>query len=154
MHSFTLAGFKVSRRTEFSNGVAHNGCDYDVLLLDSFGELGRFYGIADVAFIGSSLVPINERRGGHNLLEPLVHGVPPLFGPHMNLWRPVTQKLLNVWPSLEVNSAETLAESASQVFKGKAPLSAIGEVGMQLVELREDAVERTMAFLQDRGGLF
>ncbi len=50
----------------------------EVLLLDTLGELMTFYAIADVAFVGGSLVPI----GGHNLLEPAALGLPILTGPH------------------------------------------------------------------------
>jgi 3-deoxy-D-manno-octulosonic-acid transferase len=47
-----------------------------VLLLDSIGELAALYALADVAFVGGSLVP----RGGHNILEPAQWGVPILVG--------------------------------------------------------------------------
>jgi 3-deoxy-D-manno-octulosonic-acid transferase len=49
-----------------------------VFLVDSLGELPKFYAAADVAFVGGSLVPI----GGHNLLEPAVLGMPVISGPH------------------------------------------------------------------------
>ncbi len=50
----------------------------EVLLLDTVGDLMRFYASADLAFIGGSLVPI----GGHNLLEPASLGLPMISGPH------------------------------------------------------------------------
>lgn len=43
-----------------------------VFLVDTIGELAALYALADVAFVGGSLVP----RGGHNILEPAQHGVP------------------------------------------------------------------------------
>lgn len=49
----------------------------DILLVDRMGWLGSLYSIADMAFVGGSLVPI----GGHNLLEPLFYGVPVWTGP-------------------------------------------------------------------------
>ncbi len=49
-----------------------------VLLVDTLGELMLFYAMADIAFVGGSLVPI----GGHNLLEPAALGKPILTGPH------------------------------------------------------------------------
>ena len=57
----------------------------NTLLLDTFGELGRAYAVADVAFIGGSLV----RRGGQSVFQPLAQGVPALFGPHMNNQRDI-----------------------------------------------------------------
>jgi len=52
---------------------------WDVLVLDTMGELARLYGLADAAFIGGSLVA----WGGQNLLEPAFYGKPIYFGPHM-----------------------------------------------------------------------
>lgn len=49
-------------------------------LVDTLGELKRFYGLADVAFIGGSLVPV----GGHNPLEGIVWGCPLVTGPHVH----------------------------------------------------------------------
>jgi 3-deoxy-D-manno-octulosonic-acid transferase len=49
-----------------------------VIILDTVGELSNAYRAADVAFVGGSLIP----RGGHNVLEPPLAGVPVLFGPH------------------------------------------------------------------------
>jgi 3-deoxy-D-manno-octulosonic-acid transferase len=53
--------------------------DVDALLLDKMGELAAVYGMADMAFVGGSLVSV----GGHNILEPMVFGLPVLTGPFM-----------------------------------------------------------------------
>jgi 3-deoxy-D-manno-octulosonic-acid transferase len=59
-----------------------------VFLLDSIGELGSVYGLADLAFVGGSLAP----RGGHNILEPAVQGVPVLSGPHTENFRDIADR--------------------------------------------------------------
>jgi 3-deoxy-D-manno-octulosonic-acid transferase len=56
-----------------------------ILLLDTFGELGRAYAVADVAFIGGSLV----KWGGQSVFQPLAQGVPAIFGPHMSNQRDI-----------------------------------------------------------------
>ena len=56
-----------------------------VLLLDSIGELAPLYALADVAFVGGSLVP----RGGHNILEPARYGVPIIVGNHTENFRDI-----------------------------------------------------------------
>lgn len=148
-------GLKVVRRTELLRATAGNGVSaYDVLILDTFGELGKLYGVADVAYIGASLVPINKRRAGHNILEVLAHGIPPLFGPHMNLWRSTVQQMLEVWPGLQVDSPATLAEKAALVLNGHAPLAAIRQSAAQIIESKKGALDRTITFLKDRGFLF
>ena len=47
------------------------------------GELAALYALAEVVFVGGSLVPI----GGHNVLEPALRGKPVLLGPHMSNFR-------------------------------------------------------------------
>ncbi|MGC2647456.1 MAG: 3-deoxy-D-manno-octulosonic acid transferase, partial [Candidatus Sulfotelmatobacter sp.] len=64
------------------NGGALNG---GVLLLDTIGELAALYALADIAFVGGSLVP----RGGHNIIEPAQHGTAVVVGNHMENFRDV-----------------------------------------------------------------
>jgi 3-deoxy-D-manno-octulosonic-acid transferase len=56
-----------------------------VLLMDSIGELSSIYALADVAFVGGSLVP----HGGHNILEPAQHGVAIIVGNHTENFRDI-----------------------------------------------------------------
>jgi 3-deoxy-D-manno-octulosonic-acid transferase len=56
-----------------------------VLLVDTIGELAALYSLADVAFVGGSLVP----RGGHNIIEPAQHGVPIVTGNHTENFRDI-----------------------------------------------------------------
>jgi 3-deoxy-D-manno-octulosonic-acid transferase len=56
-----------------------------VLLVDTIGELASLYALADVAFVGGSLVP----RGGHNIIEPAQHGVAIVTGNHTENFRDI-----------------------------------------------------------------
>jgi 3-deoxy-D-manno-octulosonic-acid transferase len=67
--------FDVERKTKLVSGSR-----WDVLILDTLGELAQFYALSDVAFVGGSLIP----WGGHNLLEPAFYAKPVFFGPHMD----------------------------------------------------------------------
>ncbi|MCW5210649.1 hypothetical protein VU03_02755, partial [Desulfobulbus sp. N3] len=62
-----------------------------VLVLDTLGELAHCYSQAELAFVGGSLV----RQGGHNPIEPAIHGVPVLFGPHMEDFSEIACELLD-----------------------------------------------------------
>jgi 3-deoxy-D-manno-octulosonic-acid transferase len=53
--------------------------------------LADFYALGDVAFVGGSLIP----RGGHNMLEPVLRGVPVLFGPHVMNFRAAASLVLS-----------------------------------------------------------
>ena len=69
------------RRSEWNGQDLRGG----VLLLDTIGELGALYALADVAFVGGSLVP----RGGHNIIEPAQHGVATVVGNHTENFRDI-----------------------------------------------------------------
>lgn len=56
-----------------------------VLLLDTIGELAALYALADIAFVGGSLVP----RGGHNIIEPALYGVAIVLGNHTDNFRDI-----------------------------------------------------------------
>jgi 3-deoxy-D-manno-octulosonic-acid transferase len=56
-----------------------------VLLLDTIGELAAIYALADIAFVGGSLVP----RGGHNIIEPAQYGVAIVVGNHTENFRDI-----------------------------------------------------------------
>jgi 3-deoxy-D-manno-octulosonic-acid transferase len=71
-------GLSSARRTRIE---ANPSCD--VILLDTMGELSALYAAGDVAFVGGSLI----ERGGHNVLEPVLRGVPVVFGPHVANFR-------------------------------------------------------------------
>jgi 3-deoxy-D-manno-octulosonic-acid transferase len=69
-------------RRSLWNGDALAG---GVLLVDTIGELAALYSLADIAFVGGSLVP----RGGHNIIEPAQHGVPIVVGNHTENFREI-----------------------------------------------------------------
>jgi 3-deoxy-D-manno-octulosonic-acid transferase len=77
------------------------------LILDTFGELGRAYAVADVAFIGGSLAP----WGGQSVFQPLAQGVPALFGPNMNNQRDIAALAIAEGVAEQVRDAEALAEA-------------------------------------------
>lgn len=72
-------GISFHRRSRWNGEPLAGG----VLLLDTIGELSAIYALADVAFVGGSLVP----RGGHNIIEPAQHGVAVVTGNHTENFR-------------------------------------------------------------------
>src|SRR5262249_16053639 len=74
-------GIRFWRRSLWGGNSIRGG----VLLIDAIGELASLYALADVAFVGGSLVP----RGGHNIIEPALHGVPIVVGNHTENFRDI-----------------------------------------------------------------
>lgn len=80
--------------------------DRAVFILDTLGELGRFYALADVAFIGGSWVPL----GGHNPLEAAAQGKPACWGVHLFNFREMESALLQMGCFGVVRTVEELRE--------------------------------------------
>ncbi len=100
-------GFRVGFR---SRGEGVRG--KDVFLLDTLGELNKFYAPARGAFIGGSLIPF----GGHNPLEAVAHGIPAFWGPHLFNFREIEDLLLREELGSVISSAEELKEKLKVVF--------------------------------------
>jgi 3-deoxy-D-manno-octulosonic-acid transferase len=77
----------------------------EVYLADTLGELGIFYRLARVAFVGGSLIP----HGAQNPIEPAQLGVAVLHGPHVQNWTEVYTALDEATATGPVGDAETLA---------------------------------------------
>ena len=58
--------------------LSQNDKSADVIVVDSMGLLNNLYALAEIAFVGGTLVPV----GGHNLLEPVWCGTPVCYGPY------------------------------------------------------------------------
>ncbi len=87
-----------TRRTEHKSDVT------DILLLDTLGELAACYFLADIAFIGGSLVP----AGGHNPLEAASAGIPVLFGPHMEDFAEISLALIEAGGAYQLTDNDKL----------------------------------------------
>lgn len=96
------------RRSEtktFESSESHKSIrDVSVLLLDTFGELGLAYAVADLVFVGGSLANI----GGHNVLEAAVQAKPVIYGPYMHKARESKRLLEEVDAGFTVNDADEL----------------------------------------------
>ena len=100
--------FIFTKFTDILNGCGIRG---KIVLVDSMGVLDGFYSLADVAFVGGSLVPV----GGHNLLEPAMHGVPVLTGPHTHNFRDIAAALQGKGGCVVVMDSETLKDSIGRL---------------------------------------
>ncbi len=94
------AGMTVSRRSS-KDGPTPGG----VYLLDTYGELMNFYGLAGAAFVGGSLIPF----GGHNVLEPAVYGIPVCWGPYIANFRDLADMLVSSGRCRQISGCSDLA---------------------------------------------
>ena len=99
------AGPGFRRRTMLSQGELLRAGE--ILLVDTIGEMMNLYALADVAFVGGSLVP----TGGHNLLEPASVGVACVFGPYMANFREIAELVLHYGAGIQVKTPQELTDS-------------------------------------------
>lgn len=133
------AGLSVLRRSS-TEAVS---LDTQVWLGDSMGELLSYLSLAQVAFVGGSLVP----TGGHNALEPIALGVPTLTGPHDFNFATINAELRAAGALQTVHDAEALAGALTQLFTDQAQRDAQISAGLAVLEMNRGAVARQMALL-------
>lgn len=124
-----------------SGGVPGTG--HEVFLVDTLGELQKFYAAADVAFVGGSLVPI----GGHNLLEPAVLGLPILSGPYTHNAEESAELLQQSGALAIVGTAEQLGQRVADYFDEPARARTDGARGQETVAQSRGAVDRLVAMV-------
>jgi 3-deoxy-D-manno-octulosonic-acid transferase len=111
-----------------------------VLLGDTMGELLFLYALADVAFVGGSLVP----NGGHNLLEPAALGKPVLSGPQLFNFLEIAAQLREVGALREVLDAPTLAVAVGQLWDEPAVAQRMAEAGLGVLKANQGALRRLL----------
>ena len=115
--------------------------DATVFLLDSIGELGSLYPLADGAFVGGSLV----NAGGHNILEPAAFGKVPVFGPSMENFAEIAARFVEAGAAIQVESPEDAGVEWIHLLKDPEKMKRMGEAAKQHVESSRGALDRAMA---------
>jgi len=133
-------GFRVERRSERKDSVA---ADTTILLGDSMGEMLLFHAVADVSYIGGSLVPL----GGQNLLEAAAVGTPVVFGPHMFNFSDISRMALERGAGRQVQDAAELANAVTDYLENPVARNAAGKAGQRMVAENRGALGKTLALL-------
>lgn len=133
-------GFSLLKRSETFSLQPSAFIPRDIILLDTMGELGKIYGIADISFVGGSFV---REVGGHNLLEPALHKKPVLFGPYIYTFSEGADMLLKGGGGIMVKDKRELEERLRELFQYPALAQKIGEAGFTIVQANKGATEKT-----------
>lgn len=141
-------GYRVQRRTQ---ATAAPTTDLDVLILDTIGELGRIYSLADVVVVGGSFVPV----GGHNILEPAAHGKPILVGPYMFNFKEI-YTLMESHDAVVMTSEAQLSQEIIALLADTRRLEQLGAHALRLIQENGGATRRNVdafAALAKREGI-
>lgn len=117
----------------------------DVLLLDTIGELAGVFALADVVFMGGSLVS----TGGHNVLEPAYWAKPIVFGPHMHNFRDIAQLFLQAHAAVQVPDSQTLARTILELLGDAERRHQLGKAAKRLLEQESGATQRTLEYIAE-----
>jgi 3-deoxy-D-manno-octulosonic-acid transferase len=150
------SGRKLLRRRDLvfnGAGSAELPEPVNVFLLDSLGELGELYRLADAVFVGGSLVP----GGGHNILEPAAFGKIPIYGPSMENFREMSGKFLAAGAAIQVKSSEELGAAWAGLLREPERAARMGTFARELVERNRGATQRVLQHIEqllgpNRGG--
>ena len=115
----------------------------NVVILNTLGELGQVYGLADIAFVGGSLAP----KGGHNLLEPAVFGIPVLFGPHTYNFLTLSELMVKYKGGKIVSDESELLNAMSELLAQKSKREEMGKRAKEFVEQNQGALARVMEII-------
>lgn len=140
--------FELCRREGFTTLRRSTGealaADVQVLVGDTLGELLFLYALADLAFVGGSLVA----NGGHNLLEPAALGKPLLAGPHLFNFLEIAAQLREAGDLLEVADAGQLHAALRQLFANPTEAARRAEAGLGVLRANQGALARLLAGLE------
>ena len=110
----------------------------EVFLGDTLGEMALYYGLADVAVIGGSFLPL----GGQNLIEACAAGVPVVTGPHMFNFSEATRDALRAGAALQAGTADAALRAAFDLLQEPARLAHMSECALEFSGRHGGATER------------
>lgn len=112
-----------------------------VILVDTFGELGALWGLADLAFVGGSL---DGKRGGQNMIEPAAYGAAVLFGLHTWNFKDTVARLLDQKAAIQIADAVQLERETLRLLADFGARDELGRNARRFVQSQQGATERTL----------
>lgn len=133
------SGVSFRRRSEWNRETLLGS----VLLVDSIGELSSLYALADIAFVGGSLVP----RGGHNIIEPAQYGVAIVVGPYTENFRDIVA-LFQLRDAVRVVNANELLAEFPRLLENDSERTALGQCAAETLRTQMGATEFALGRLK------
>jgi 3-deoxy-D-manno-octulosonic-acid transferase len=135
--SFGFSPIFISQLPQTSSAVK------PVFILDVIGRLMDFYSLADIVFVGGSII----KKGGHNILEPAVLSKPIIFGPYMFNFQDIASLFLENQASLLVHNPEELQVNIRDLLNNPAKASVLSQRAQNLVSQNQGATQRNLEYI-------
>jgi len=130
--ALAAVGIDAVRKSTLDESAAALPADA-ALIVDTMGELRRFYAMSDIAFVGGSLYYRGSNKGGHNLMEPGILGVAVLFGPHNFSFKETVRDLLANDAGVMVHDQEELAAALDSLLDRPEAARTLGDRARRLI---------------------
>lgn len=122
--------------------------DTEVWLGDSMGEMAAYFTLADLAFIGGSLLPL----GGQNLIEAAACGCPVLVGPHTFNFLQATEDAIAAGAAQRVTTSAELGATVNRLLGERSELAGMRRATVQFAAAHRGAAQRTLEFIERWSG--
>jgi 3-deoxy-D-manno-octulosonic-acid transferase len=119
--------------------------DADCILLDTTGELQRWYSIATIVFIGKSLTA----QGGQNPVEPIMAGKPVVFGPHMENFATLAKALVLKKGAIQVRDVDSLETTIAELLRDSEARQRLLQNARDVLSKHHGATARAAALIHE-----
>ena len=147
IQNIRAAGFAAVAKSELDRNATRNVNADEIVVCDVLGELRKLYAAADIAFVGGSLYFRGSNKGGHNLMEPAILGMPVLFGPHNFSFRETVADLLAADAGVLVRDRDELAAALERLVGSRETRQRMGQRARQVVLEGQGASRRNLGLL-------
>jgi 3-deoxy-D-manno-octulosonic-acid transferase len=132
------SSFSVTRYSTLRNGADQS--DAGIVIVDTIGDLLHIYSQSRVAFVGGSLAPY----GGQNLLEPLFFATPVLFGPFIENFKDISQKVIEHNAGMMVRNTDELTNKITMLLNNNKLLQEMGRNARFVIEEEQQVMKKTV----------
>jgi 3-deoxy-D-manno-octulosonic-acid transferase len=130
-----------------SETPTHRELNADCLLLNTTGELQRWYSIATVVFIGKSLTA----HGGQNPVEAILAGKPVVFGPHMENFATLAKTLVSKSGAIQVQDVSSLESALAELLRDSKARQRLVQNAHEVLSEHRGATARAAALIHELG---
>ncbi len=136
-------GHQVARRSQLTD--TQRAAAGSIIVLDTIGELGACWGLADIAFVGGSF----GNRGGQNMIEPAAYGACVLFGPNTWNFRDVVAAFKSANACIQLESESQFTETVRRLLNNPSEREQLAAAAQQVVVSQQGATLATAKLLAE-----
>jgi 3-deoxy-D-manno-octulosonic-acid transferase len=138
----TAAGFPVVRRSQPDSALSTQHSALPVILGDTMGELHKFYSLANIVFVGRTLVDLGHRQHGSDMIEPAALAKPVIVGPFTTNFADAMARFREAHAIREIAQGKELFAAVTTWLSSPDQAAAQGRLSQQVVVAQKGATER------------